>query len=63
MSKSRYRTMLVRANQADGGGPDALQECLDRIPGTERLHSILPWAQGNGYTNTWVVVTEPLPYL
>lgn len=62
MSGKRYRTQIVRANRIDGGGPDALEDCLNSIPPTERLHSILSWNQGGGYTSSWVVVTEPLPH-
>jgi hypothetical protein len=60
--RSRYRTIIVRASRMDGGGPIALQEQLEAIPVTERLHSVLRWAQGGGYTDAWIIITEPITH-
>jgi len=52
------RRRTVPANRIDGGGPQALGNLLNSIHDTDSLKAILPWAQGGGYTDSWVVVID-----
>lgn len=58
---SRYTVKTVLANKIDGGGPNALEDALNSIHDSQELKAVLPWAQGGGYTDKWVLVIDNGP--
>jgi len=60
MKRGRYRVEEVEAVRANGGGPSALEACLNEIGMDEQLKQVVPFADGQGYTKRFLVIIEPI---
>lgn len=59
MTKGKgYRVVKVKAQPIEGGGRDVLETCLNECAMNERVLTVLPFAQGGGYTEAFFGVFE-----